>query len=59
MYTSHDLFCGRRRKFSEDAPVIVFKAQPEGYDDEDSDWEGDVEVAPLLILTKRMVMIRE
>ena len=29
-------------------PVIVFKAQPEGYDDEDSDWEGDVEVAPFL-----------
>jgi len=25
-------------------PVIVFKAQPEGHDDEDSDWEGDVEV---------------
>ena len=26
-------------------PLLVFKAQPSGYDDEDSDWEGDVECA--------------
>ena len=27
-------------------PVLCFKAKPEGYDEEDSDWEGDAEVAP-------------
>ena len=29
-------------------PLLNFKAQPEGFDDEDSDWEGDVTVAPHL-----------
>ena len=29
-------------------PLLVFKAQPSGYDEEDSDWEGDVEYAPHL-----------
>ena len=27
-------------------PLIVFKAQPEGYDPDDPDWEGDVTKAP-------------
>ena len=29
-------------------PLLNFKAQPEGYDEDDSDWEGDVTVAPYL-----------
>ena len=34
-------------------PVCCFKGQPDGYDEEDSDWEGDVEVAPGLHSTER------
>ena len=34
-------------------PLLVFKAQPSGYDDEDSDWEGDVECAPYLDSNER------
>ena len=34
-------------------PVVCFKATPEGYDEEDSDREGDVEVAPGLAKDER------
>ena len=39
-------FAEEPRSYARFLPVLCFKAKPEGYDEEDSDWEGDAEVAP-------------